>query len=390
VLVPRGDAIDQYILDNPGYLLADDVEDAVVNLTNDAVYARHLLCASAERALTWADAEWFGSEDRLERAVEMWSDAGQLTGDLDRGAQYDGPPRPQADISMYASTGEQYDVRCTNSEIDMELLGKDRVYREYHPGALTLYHGQQYEVTDVVEDVARPYVELREVSTREYTQTLSDKQVKDIENRRQIDLGDGYALHAGMGTVDVQYHSFQRIKLDTGQPVGPPEATGLESISLRTQLMWVELPERALERVFSEIPSESILAAPEDSPLGDQEWTLAGGLHGAEHGMIKLAPLALRLDNSDMGGLSTLAHPEVKSPVWFIHDAVEGGVGFAHSIYDHFEAVASKTRERVDACHCGRDDGCPACLMSSQCGNENEPLHRYATTAVLDAVLERL
>ncbi|MXR51996.1 DUF1998 domain-containing protein [Halovenus sp. WSH3] len=389
-LVPRGDAIDQYILDNPEYLLADDVEDAVVDLDNDAVYARHVLCASAERPLTRADAEWFGPEDRLRRAVEMWRDAGQMTGDLDRGAQYDGPPRPQADISMYASTDEQYSVRCTNGDIDMEPLGRDRVYREYHPGALTLYDGQQYEVQEVVEDVPRPYVELRAVSTREYTRTLSDKQIRDIESQRRIDLGGGFVLHAGMGTVDVHYHSFKRIDIDTGQPVGPPQATGLEPLSLRTQLTWIRLPERLLDRVLGEIPDDSMLDPPEESPLGDQEWTLAGGLHGAEHGMIKLAPLTLRLDNSDMGGLSTLAHPETHSPVWFIHDAVEGGVGFAHSIYDNFEAVAAKTRERVDSCDCGRDEGCPACLMSSQCGNENEPLHRPATTAILDAVLDRL
>jgi DEAD/DEAH box helicase domain-containing protein len=28
--------------------------------------------------------------------------------------------------------------------------------------------------------------------------------------------------------------------------------------------------------------------------------------------------------------------------------------------------------------------------MSSQCGNENEPLHRPATTVLLDAVLEQI
>jgi DEAD/DEAH box helicase domain-containing protein len=190
--------------------------------------------------------------------------------------------------------------------------------------------------------------------------------------------------------VEVHYHSYKRIDIETGKMVGAPEPTGVDPISLRTQLMWVELPRSILGTVMDAVPRSSVLDAPEETSMGDREWTLGGGLHGAEHGMIKLAPLELRLDNSDMGGLSTVLHPEVDSPVWFIHDAVEGGVGFAHSIYDHFEQVASRTRERVADCDCGRDTGCPACLMSSQCGNENEPLHRPATTAVLDAVLERL
>jgi DEAD/DEAH box helicase domain-containing protein len=154
--------------------------------------------------------------------------------------------------------------------------------------------------------------------------------------------------------------------------------------------MWVELPPSILERVVAAVPTASILDAPDAGSMGDREWTLGGGLHGAEHGMIKLAPLELRLDNGDMGGLSTVRHPEVNAPVWFIYDAVEGGVGFAHSIYDRFERVATRTRERVTGCDCDRATGCPACLMSAQCGNENEPLHRPATTAVLDAVLERL
>jgi DEAD/DEAH box helicase domain-containing protein len=49
-----------------------------------------------------------------------------------------------------------------------------------------------------------------------------------------------------------------------------------------------------------------------------------------------------------------------------------------------------RTRERVVDCNCGRETGYSACLMRSQCGNENEPLHRPATTAVLNAVFERL
>ncbi|WP_435066930.1 DEAD/DEAH box helicase [Haloplanus sp. C73] len=390
VFVPRGDAIDQYILDHPDYLLSDDVEDAVVDLTNDAVYARHVLCAAAERPLTEADSEWFGPLSRLERAVAMWRDAGQVIGDLGRGVQYDGPPRPQSAISMYATTDDQYVVRCTNGDIDMEPLDKERVYRDYHPGALALYDGQQYEVTDILEDRPQPVVEVRAVDTREYTQTMSDKRIHDVVGERSIDLGDGVALHAGAGTVEVEYHTYKRIDIETGQTVGAPEPTGVPPLSLRTQLMWVELPQSILERVMDAVPRESVLDAPPETAMSDREWTLGGGLHGAEHGMIQLAPLELRLDNSDMGGLSTVRHPEVGSPVWFIHDAVEGGVGFAHSIYDQFEQVATRTRERVADCDCDPKTGCPACLMSSQCGNENEPLHRPATTSVLDAVLERL
>lgn len=393
VYVPGSDAIDRYVLDNPDYLLEDDVEDAVVDLSNNAVYARHLRCAASERPLTYRDVEWFGPEERLERAVEMWRAAGQLAGDLDRGVRYDGPARPQSDISLYATTNERYDVRQVDGEIDMESLERERVYRQYHPGALVVYDGQQYEVRRVVEHAHRPFVELESVDTSHYTRAVSDKRVTDLEVERTRDLGGGYRLGAGTGTVHVNYSAYTVRDIFDGTLVEAAQPIDLPPISLRTQLMWVAFPEDVLERVLEEIPDSSTIAPDADSEfagLGEAEYTLAGGLHGGEHGMIELSPLELRLDTDDMGGLSQLRHPDLDGPGWFIHDAVEGGVGFAHSIYENFEAVAERTRDRIADCDCGRTDGCPACLMSSQCGNRNEPLHRHAAVSLLEAALERV
>jgi len=389
VFIPRRDAIDQYILDDPDYLLEDDVEDAVIDVSNNSVYARHVLCAADELPITADDVAWFGPRDRLERAIDVWRDAGKLVGDLDRGAQYDGRPRPQSAISMYATTDVQYDVRCTNGDIDMEPVQRERAYRDFHPGALVMYDGDQYEVTDLVEDRHQPYVEVERVHTNEYTTTAHQKRVHDIEETESVDLGDGYSLHAGMGTVDVHYTQYQRHSLD-GESVEGPYPIDLPPVSLRTQLMWVELPADMDARVVDALGEDELLDAPENESASPATWTFAGGLHGAEHGMIKLAPLELRLDNSDMGGLSTPRHPETGVPTWFIHDAVEGGVGFAHSIYDHFTGVAEKTRTRVSHCDCTDQTGCPSCLMSAQCGNDNEPLHKDATTTILDNVLSRI
>jgi DEAD/DEAH box helicase domain-containing protein len=389
VFVPQSDAIDQYVLDNPEYLLDENIEDAVVDLSNNSVYAKHILCAASERPLTTDDKQWFGPIDRL----KMWEAAGQIVGDLDRGAQYNGTARPQSDISMYATTDEQYRVKQLDGEIDMEPLDKERVYREYYPGALVLYDGDQYEVQRVVEDTYNPFVEVEETTTRNYTQAIHDKRVRNLEITQSRDLGNGYQLCAGMGTVHIDYSAYNVIDMYSGEIVEPMVPIDLDPISLRTQLMWIAFPNDIMERVIRSIPSDSLIEPKSDAEfasMGEREYTVAGGLHGGEHGMIKMAPLELRLDNSDMGGLSTLRHPELGTPVWFIHDAVEGGVGFAHSIYENFEAVAQRTLERIEACSCGRTIGCPACLMSSQCGNQNEPLHRPAASSLLRAALEQL
>ncbi|PSP82210.1 helicase [Halobacteriales archaeon QS_1_68_17] len=432
VLVARSDAIDQYVLDDPGYLLEDDVEDAVLDLSNNVVYAQHVLCGANEMPLTDDDREWFdvngahrpaddGNEEwssdrsgdpqsvqdrpaqgrlpsdgrgnppdegRLDAAVGMWKDAGKLVGDLDRGVQYAGPPRPEADVDMYATTGERFEVRLRgDGEIDIADLARGRAYRDFHPGALVLHDGVQYEAVALREDTPNPYVELQRVSTNEYTRTQHTKEVTDLDRREVVDLGGGYRLGWGMGTVNVHYDAYTRHEIGSGDLVGGPRPLEVPPVDLRTGVTWVRTPPELGERVLDGIPGEDLLAA--DAPLGEREYTFLGGLHGAEHAMIKLAPLELHLSKSDLGGLSTLSHPATGGPTWFVHDAVDGGVGFARSIFGHASAVARRTRERVAACDCGVQ-GCPSCLMDHQCGNRNEPLHAPATVGILDAVLDRL
>ncbi|PSQ45925.1 helicase [Halobacteriales archaeon SW_7_68_16] len=385
VLVARADAIDQYVLDHPSYLFDEGVEDAVIDLDNNVVYAQHVLAAADEAPLTGADRRWFG--DRLPDAIAMWRDAGRLVGDLDRGVQYDGRPRPQGDISIYAAGDDRFDVRGPDG-IDAEPIERSRAYRDFHEGARLLLDGTEYEVVEFVEDATRRYVRVEPTDGGEYTITQSEKAVGDLDPEATVDAGD-IGLRYGTGTVSVHHHSYQHVDVQTGERTGVPQPTGLDPIDLRTGVAWVELPADLVGRVAATVPDEDRLD-PDDVPLGVEEYTTLGGLHGAEHAMIKLAPVTMRMDKSDLGGLSTLTHPTTGEPAWFVHDAVEGGIGFARGIYDRFETLARETRDHVADCDCTAVRGCPGCLMDDQCGSDNAPLHTTATVAVLDLVLDAL
>jgi len=384
VFVTRTDALDRYILDNPEYVLGDAIEDAVVALENNPVYASHVRCAADEIPLTEADRDFFDG-DRLDRAVGMWDDAGELAGDLSRAVRYTGSPRPQSEVSMYGASDVQFEVRCRGGDIDMEPLDRERAYRDHHEGALFLHDGTQYEVVEFTEEYPNPSITVQRVRTDEYTQTNSEKSVRDIAAEETRDLGGGYRLARGSGTVEIHYTSYQRKSVKTGEAVGPMRETGLPPIELHTDLVWVETPPSLQEEVLAAVTDEGVGG---HSP-GEVMEVFGGGLHGAEHGMIKLTPLLFRMDKSDLGGLSTPRHEETGVPTWFIHDAVEGGVGFSRRIYDRAEQVARRTRERVASCDCAGTGGCPACIMDSQCGNQNRFLHTDATVAVLDRLLER-
>lgn len=397
VLVGGDDAMDAYILSNPDYLFEGAVEDAVVSIDNEAVYADHLLAAASERPLTAADAGLLGDEQRLEEMVEMWQSAGLLDGAAaldDRGVSYTGDVRPESRISLYGTTGREFEVVRVDGDIDHEPVARERAYREYHEGALLLHAGQQYEVREVLDDGANPRIIVESTRTNRYTQTLSTKQVTDLEPTDHRSLAGEYDIYFGRGTVEVTYDQYLVRELGSGEVVRGPIRTGSPPLTLDTDVMWVALPEAHLADTIDRL--EAPLLAPTDRagrdsrvPEAEARYTYAGGLHAAEHGVIGLAPLELLIDSSDVGGLSTARHHDetVPGPVWFAHDAIDGGIGFTRAIYEEFPAIAARTREHLADCACQRRRGCPLCVMSEHCGNDNDPLDRTTARLILDDVL---
>lgn len=401
VLVGGSDAMDAYILDNPEYLFDDSVEDAVVSIHNDHVYADHLLVAAVERPLTEDDAEFFGGEKRFHEVVEMWQEAGALddAGRLDGpgGVSYTGDRRPESRVSLYNTGDVEFQVVCPNGDIDHDPVAKERAYRDYHEGALFLHAGQQYEVLEVQRKRSYPRILVEQVSTGYYTQTLSDKWITDLRPQNHRSLDSGYDLYFGHGTVNVTYNEYVVREISTGDLVEGPLPTGSPGLNLHTDVLWVSLPEGHVEQTIDavDVPLlEPTERAGTDRLIPDAEalYTYAGGIHAAEHGVIQLAPLELLIDNHDIGGLSTIRHPDetIPGPVWFVHDGIDGGIGFTRSIYEHIDTILERTRQHITDCECGRRRGCPLCVMSEDCGNNNDPLDRPTAELILGDVLDAL
>ncbi|WP_299236137.1 DEAD/DEAH box helicase [Natronomonas sp.] len=430
VMIADHRTLDQYVVSNPEYLLETSVEDAVVDVSNDAVFARHLLCAADEIAIGTDDLDAFADADRLERAIEMWRRAGRLEGHPESAVHYVGPRRPQSRISVYGTDETEFRLELSDGvdrarwglpeDVDLEPVGRNRAYRDYHEGAVRLHDGQQFEVVSVDETRRRPTIELAPVDVDYYTRTRSDVTVMDAESERHRTI-NGFELHFGRGTVLVHHHAYDRVSIDDSDPEEAAIPTGTPPISMDTQLCWVEVPEgieSALVRKYREYGVETGVDPDDPQPphLG-----YVAGLHAAEHATIQTAPLELRVDKGDLGGLATLAldthyaHRELEplsettddslaaaehalrrrgreldttpSSGWFVYDGVEGGLGFARAIYDSFEALAERARDQLRDCECGRPNGCPACTFDENCGNDNRPLLRAAAIDTLDALL---
>ena len=146
----------------------------------------------------------------------------------------------------------------------------------------------------------------------------------------------------------------------------------LPPLKFNTKGLWFTIPKKVNDTLEDMFPNE--------------EEVFAGGLHGAEHALIGLFPLHTMCDRFDIGGLSTNYHEDTQEATIFIYDGYEGGIGITEKAVDVFVELLKSTIDLLNNCQCR--SGCPSCIYSPKCGNDNKPLHKNATKYILEYMLK--
>jgi DEAD/DEAH box helicase domain-containing protein len=348
--LPHEDALQKYLLRNPGMLIGRNFENAVISTENPSIIAGHVLCAISE---AMSETSRIFDDIDTEPFVETLIDNG-IVSNTPRGLIYSGSRRPQDEVSLDGAGSGNIKIKIDGRIL--EEISISRAYNEAYTGAVHIHNGETYVIKELnlEEGVA---VAVRE-DVEHYTEVMKDEDVKILKVKKSKDYGK-YKLNFGDVSVTEFYKSYKTKK---GGKVLSYDNLYLPPLSFTTEAVWIELP------------------YPVISLVKNQKLDFDGAIHAAEHGLIALTPLFAMCDTNDVGGRSYPAYDD-GTPMIFIYDGYEGGIGISEKLFDIYPSLISATIELIEKCGC--EDGCPYCVYSPMCGNNNNPIDKKGAVVIL-------
>lgn len=357
IVVVGDDPIEAHLALHPETLF-HPVEANVFDPTNPYVLGPHLCSAASEIPLTDADLEVFELTDQgpllaLEKAGLLvkrpagwfWNVARQK--------------RPQ-DLTDLRGTGFELQLVEAETGAVVGTVDSSRADAVVHPDAIYVHQGKVFQVSGRQDNV----VFLVPGPAKLRTGATTTTGIRILEEQATCEgQNSPIGWHFGQVEVTKQVISYDLTRLPNSQYL-KTVALNLPERTLLTSAAWFTLsPELAKQMLVD-------------------EGLLPGTLHAAEHALIGLLPLLATCDRWDLGGLSIASHPQTKLPTVFVYDGTAGGAGFSKYGYLHRHAWTTATLNRLSECGC--KTGCPACVVSPKCGNNNEPLYKQGAKDLLE------
>ena len=361
MLVAQDNPLDQYLMRHPDSFFEQANESARISSENPYVLKPQLLCAAYEAPLIDDDAELFGP-DLPALAAELESD-GFLQMRRGRWHLAAAVEYPAGDVDIRSGSGGFFMLVDDQSGAVLETVDEATAYTQLYPGAVYLHQAEDYLVAELDLETRTAYAGPADVPYYTQARHLTETRVLNVYSSKPVGSS---TIHLGEISVSTTVIAFRRRSRTTHEALGE-QPVDLPTQSYDTVALWLDFPADTLAAIRAE--------------RGD----LAGGLHAMEHAAIGLLPLFALCDRNDIGGLSTPLHPDTGRPQVFIHDGHPGGVGIAEHGYEVIEELCKATMSAIVECPC--ESGCPGCVHSPKCGNNNHPLDKAVAVRLLRDIL---
>jgi len=341
-MIGRNSPIDQYLITHPGYIFAQNPEQAVVDPDNPHIAVGHIKCAVHELPLSDGSLNAFGpytdtvldllaEDDSVRHIEENWYWAR---------SEY-----PAAAVNLRNIAGPVYTIQ-EESEGERVIGTMDEVsaLAQLHDHAVYLHAGDTYFVNKLDLEQKIAHVERRELDY--YTQSVQSSQIRidevDEEAGQPTDERAGATLGFGDVTVTTVIPMFKKIRFHSR------DSLGFEKL---------ELPPQLLETVAMWLaPTDEVAQAMQEEGL-----VVGAGLIGMANVLIEVAPLFVMCDPQDLGTVVNASC--LKREALFLHDRFPGGMGYARRCLDSIHDITRTIATVIADCAC--EDGCPSCVGSA-------------------------
>ncbi|MCL0078685.1 DEAD/DEAH box helicase [Dehalococcoidia bacterium] len=360
ILIGSENPLDQYFMRHPEALFGKGFEHALIAPANPHILNPHLVCAAWESPLSQRDQRYFGDFEPLRLELE---EDGLLRMRGRRWYPATTVASPAQGVNIRSTSSTNYALIDAGTGELLETIESAMAFFQIHPGAVYLHQGEAYLVTKLDLKSHTAYAEPTDAAY--YTQTRDITDLKILKTVDEKTIGRT-RVYVGEVEVTTQVLGFKKKRVYSEEVIGE-EPLDLPPQAFETVALWFGIPSRIQERVAR------------------QGLDLAGGLHAAEHAAIAMLPLFTLCDRNDIGGVSTPLHPDTGRAQIFIYDAHPGGVGIAEKGFELVKQLWRETAKLIAECPC--EEGCPSCVQSPKCGNNNQPLDKQAAQVIFERLL---
>ena len=328
---------DQFIADDPDWLVGQPAEHAVLDRDNLAIQLAHVRAAAAELPLSLDDGAVFPD---LGEIVAVLSRAGEVREMLGHW-HWAGSAFPAGEFSLRNIHNDRFKVVNRGTGTTLTEMTRPQVYREAHTRAVYLHDGLQYQVEklDLVQHVAT----VTEVEQNFYTQPDVRTSIDVLLVQEERGLGRSRAVFGDVKVEDVVV-GYKMLEFHNHQNLGYEALREPLRLEVETEAVWVAVPEPVL----------AVLAGERDDVVA-----------GLVHALSACARMLTMAERSDCSGTS-FRHVDGESgrstTALVCYDVHPGGLGYACKAYEHLEQVVEQAISLVERCRCRA--GCPACVGS--------------------------
>jgi DEAD/DEAH box helicase domain-containing protein len=391
VLVLESRATDQFMANQPEYVLDATAEEARIDPDNVEILLQHLKCAAFE--LPFRIAPPGDGAGARERAAGPSGDASAGYGGLgavgtrdaldflsrqglvhESRGQYSwtGDTSPASHVSLRSVSWDNFVIIEVEEGRTLAELDWRSTHTMLHEQAIYQHDAAQYQVERLDYENHKAYV--RRVEPDYFTTALTHSRVTVLDTAAERPLPLGTLSHGDIKVVE-SVTGYKKIKFFTHENAGYGDVR-LPDVEMHTTGFWWTLhPETASARPF---PRALLIDA----------------LRGAGAALETVASIALMCEPRDIGrslGQDEDAAPEGDEQPWveayrptlFLYDALPGGVGLARRIYERADELMARAARLIADCPCV--SGCPACVGAAMVHSER----KVAAVALLGGVMPK-